>query len=81
MLFVLNKKVLILFSTMGKMNKISTFIPHLSVALHLSPHFTGNGKGLYATMKRWVYLTFEGRKVAKKGSKNNFFAEKMKKVG
>ena len=37
MLFVLNKKVLILFSTMDKMNKISTFIPHLSVALHLFP--------------------------------------------
>ena len=41
MLFVLNKKVLILFSTMDKMNKknkISTFIPHLSVALHLFPY-------------------------------------------
>ena len=45
MLFVLNKKVLILFSTMDKMNKISTFIPHLSVALHLSPHFTGKRQG------------------------------------
>ena len=76
MLFVLNKKVLILFSTMGKMNKISTFIPHLSVALHLSPHFTGNGKGLYATMKRWVYLTFEGRKVAKKVVKTTFLQKK-----
>ena len=53
MSFVLNKKVLILFNTMDKMNKISAFIPHLSVALHLSPHFTGNDKGLYATMKRW----------------------------
>ena len=29
--FVLNKKVLILFNTMDKMNKISTFVPHLSV--------------------------------------------------
>lgn len=27
--FVLNKKVLILFNTMGKMNKISTFIRNL----------------------------------------------------
>lgn len=53
MSFVLNKKVLILFNTMDKMNKISAFIPHLSVALHLSPHFMGNNKGLYATMKRW----------------------------
>ena len=28
--FVLNKKVLILFNTKNRMNKISTFIPHLS---------------------------------------------------
>ena len=28
--FVLNKKVLILFNTKDRMNKISTFIPHLS---------------------------------------------------
>ena len=34
--FVLNKKVLILFNTMDKMNKISTFVPHLSVIQHLS---------------------------------------------
>ena len=32
---VLNKKVLILFSTMDRMNKISTFIPHISVSQHL----------------------------------------------
>ena len=76
MLFVLNKKVLILFSTMDKMNKISTFIPHLSVALHLSPHFTGNNKGLYVTMKRWAYLTFEGRKEAKKVVKTTFLQKK-----
>ena len=31
---VLNKKVLILFSTMDRMNKISTFIPHISVSQH-----------------------------------------------
>jgi len=31
----LNKKVLILFNTMDKMNKISTFIPHISVSQHL----------------------------------------------
>ena len=40
MSFVLNKKVLILFNTMDKMNKISTFVPHLSVIQHLSTHFT-----------------------------------------
>ena len=50
--FVLNKKVLILFNTMDKMNKISTFVPHLSVIQHLFPHFTGNDNSLYATMNR-----------------------------
>ena len=36
--FVLNKKVLILFNTMNKMNKIlSIFIPHWGIFLHMMP--------------------------------------------
>ena len=49
---VLNKKVLILFSTMDRMNKISTFIPHISVSLHLFPRTSReNDKGLYTSTK------------------------------
>ena len=41
---------------------------------------TENDKGLYATMKGGV-SDFWRAKRGKKDSKNNFFAEKMKKVG
>lgn len=43
---------------------------------HIHPHFMGNNKGLYATMKRWAYLTFEGRKEAKKIVKTTFLQKK-----
>ena len=29
---------------------------------HIHPHFTGNGKGLYATMKRWRIWLLKGEK-------------------
>ena len=41
---------------------------------------TGNDKGLYATMKKVAYLTFEGRKEAKKIVKTTFLQKKWKKL-
>ena len=44
-------------------------------------NFDENDAQRVKDIEKVAYLTFEGRKEAKKDSKNNFFAQKMKKVG
>ena len=51
----------------------------MTVFLSISNY--GKRQGLICHDEKVAYLTFEGRKETKKDSKNNFFAEKMKKVG
>ena len=43
---------------------------------HSHPHFTGNDKGLICHDEKVAYLTFEGRKEAKKTVKTTFLQKK-----
>lgn len=43
---------------------------------HIHPHFMGNDKGLICYDEKVAYLTFEGRKEAKKIVKTTFLQKK-----